>query len=86
MKRMFIDVREPYEYAAGHVAGAINLPVSELPNAATVLKDIPKDTELIVYCQSGNRSGASIKVLQQQGYTNVVNGINKHQVEANYDV
>lgn len=84
--RFFIDVREPYEYARGHVEGAINLPPSELLNGATVLREIPKDAELVLYCMSGARSNASMHYLQQMGYTNLTNGINQAQVQAKFNI
>jgi rhodanese-related sulfurtransferase len=84
MNRVFIDVREPYEYERGHVPGALNIPPNELILGAKQLKNIPKDTELIVYCVSGSRSHVSMQILQQLGYNNVVNGINKDHVRANY--
>lgn len=86
MQRLFIDVREPHEFAAGHVAGALNIPPSELMAGANALQNVPKDTELVVYCLSGSRSNASINILASMGYTNLVNGINKNHVQANYDV
>lgn len=84
MNRIFIDVREPEEFAKGHVEGAINIPPSEVMRGATALNDVPKDTELIVYCLSGSRSNASINILRQLGFTNLVNGINQDQVKAKY--
>lgn len=86
MNRMFIDVREPYEFQTGHVKGAINIPPSELMNGAKQLNDVPKDTELVLYCISGSRSNVSMNILRQMGYTNLVNGINRQQVEAKYDI
>ncbi len=86
MKRMFIDVREPSEFAMGHVNGAINIPPSKLMAGAKQLEGVPKDTELILYCLSGSRSSASINILQGMGYTNLVNGINKNHVKAKYNV
>ena len=84
MKRIIIDVREPYEYANGHVKGAINLPPSELMKGAKELEDIPKDTELVLYCVSGSRSNVSMHFLRNLGFTNLVNGINRQQVEARF--
>jgi len=81
---MIIDVREPSEYASGHVLGAINIPPSKLLAGADELKDVPKDTELILYCLSGSRSNVSINILQQSGFTNLVNGVNKDQVTKRY--
>jgi phage shock protein E len=84
MKRIFIDVREPQEYAMGHVKGAVNLPPRDLMQGAKVLQDIPKDTELVLYCVSGSRSNASMNFLRGLGFTNLVNGINKNQIKAKY--
>lgn len=86
MNRIFIDVREPHEFAKGHVKGALNIPPAELMSGAALLKDVPKDTELVLYCLSGSRSNASMNILQQLGYTNLVNGINKEHVAATYGV
>jgi rhodanese-related sulfurtransferase len=85
MQRIFIDVREPYEYARGHVEGAINLPPAEIMVGAQALNDVPKDTELVLYCLSGARSNASMHYLKQLGFTNLVNGVNKDQVKSKYN-
>jgi rhodanese-related sulfurtransferase len=84
MSRIFIDVREPHEYASGHVEGAINITPQDIMEGAPQLKDTPKDTELILYCRSGSRSNVSMHLLRQYGFTNLVNGINKEQVHAKY--
>lgn len=86
MSKMFIDVREPYEFASGHVKGAINIPPAQLMSGAKKLKDIPKDTELILYCVSGSRSNVSMNILKNLGYTNLTNGINKNHIKAKYGV
>ena len=82
--RIIIDVREPYEYASGHAKGAINIPPARLMAGAKELADVPKDTEIILYCKSGSRSNVSMHFLRQMGYTNLINGINKDQVTARY--
>jgi len=84
MQTMIIDVREPSEYAAGHVTGALNLPPAALMAGAKMILDIPKDTQLVLYCRTGARSNASAYYLKQLGFTNVVNGINQAHVEKNY--
>ena len=84
MNRVIIDVREPLEYKLGHVKGAINIPPSQIMNGARKIECVPKDTELVLYCVSGSRSNASMHYLQQLGFTNIVNGINKAHVEAKY--
>ena len=84
MARKIIDVREPYEYAQDHVEGAINVPPAELLAGANKLADLPKDTELVLYCKTGSRSNVSIQILKGQGYTNLINGINADQVRKKY--
>ena len=85
MNRIIIDVREPFEYKMGHVKGAINLPPAKLMRGLPEqLEDTPKDTEIVLYCLSGARSGASMRILQQHGFTNLINGINKDHVNARY--
>lgn len=85
MNRVFIDVREPYEFSTGHVDGAINIPPAKLLSGLPAeLADLPKDTELVLYCLSGARSGASMHYLRQYGFTNLTNGVNKDHVKAKY--
>ena len=86
MNRLFIDVREPFEYETGHVKGALNIPPAELMAGAEALKAVPKDTELVLYCRSGSRSNASMAILRQLGFTNLVNGVNKDHIKAKYGV
>lgn len=80
-QRVILDVREPFEYKMGHVEGALNIPPARLINSPPELADLPRDTEIIVYCLSGSRSSASIPYLKQMGFTNITNGINRHHVE-----
>ncbi len=80
--RVIVDVREPEEYAGGHAVGAINVPLNQLLGSSMQLANIPKDTELILYCRSGNRSAVAKNILAQQGFTKIINSINKEQVEA----
>lgn len=84
MNRIIIDVREPAEYQGGHVQGAINIPPAQLMSGAKELDGVDKDAEIIVYCVSGSRSNVSKNILEQMGYTNITNGINKAQVAAKY--
>lgn len=67
---LLLDVREPEEYAYGHVPGAVNLPQAEI---ASRLGEIPRDRPVQVICQSGYRSLRSAQFLAQMGYTNVAN-------------
>lgn len=84
MIQIIIDVREPYEYQSGHVAGALNIPPAALLQGATQLSDVAKDSEIIVYCKSGSRSNVAMNILQSLGFTNITNGINKDQVESRH--
>jgi rhodanese-related sulfurtransferase len=67
-----IDVREPDEYAAGHVPGAVNLPMSRI---GELLDQLP-DGAFDVICQVGGRSGRVVEALEARGYdaTNVDGG------------
>lgn len=65
---VLIDVREPEEYVAGHIPGAINLPQAEL---ATRLDEVPRDVPLLMVCQAGLRSLRAAQFLHQTGFTNV---------------
>jgi len=85
MKSLVIDVREPSEYASGHVAGAINIPPQELIAGSPKLANVAKDTELILYCRGGSRSAVAKNILASQGYSNTINGINKEHVKAKYE-
>lgn len=86
MKYVVIDVREPIEYRSGHIAGALNVPPSEFMNGAKQLVDLPKDSSIIVYCRTGSRSNVATNILNTLGFTNIINGINKEQVEARFGI
>jgi rhodanese-related sulfurtransferase len=60
-----VDVREPHEYALGHVPEAINLPLGSI---ASRLADLPRDRELVLVCNSGNRSSLAAQLLLREGY------------------
>jgi rhodanese-related sulfurtransferase len=70
-----IDVREEEEFAAGHIPGAVNLPLSNFVNLYT---QVPHDREVVLVCRSGGRSGRAFEFLQAQGWTlirNMVGGM-----------
>jgi len=67
---MLIDVRTDKEYNTGHIPGAVHIPLADVGAKA---KKIKKDKEIVVYCQSGNRSIWAIKRLMAMGYTNLWN-------------
>jgi glyoxylase-like metal-dependent hydrolase (beta-lactamase superfamily II)/rhodanese-related sulfurtransferase len=65
-----LDVREPWEYAAGHIPGAQSIPQADL---AVHLAELPRDRELLVVCQGGARSLRAAQFLKAVGYERVVN-------------
>lgn len=65
-----IDIREKGEYAEGHLKGVPNIPLSELRER---VNEIPKDRTVYLQCRSGQRSYNACLLLQNLGYTNVVN-------------
>lgn len=65
---VLIDVRTPQEFASGHIAGAINIPVDQI---ASRLSEIPTDMPVIVYCRSGTRSARAQAILAQNDYTDL---------------
>ena len=60
-----VDVRTPEEFMGGSVAGAINIPLHEIPNRMDELKNLP--APLVLCCASGNRSGQANHYLAAQG-------------------
>ncbi|MBM3462556.1 MAG: MBL fold metallo-hydrolase [Armatimonadetes bacterium] len=69
-----LDVRRPAEYAAGHVPGALSIPLSELERR---LGELRPDAPTAVVCASGYRSSAAASILQRHGFgalSNVVGG------------
>jgi rhodanese-related sulfurtransferase len=80
---VYLDVRTAEEFAAGHPAGARNVPVVFLqPGRPAVANDeflavverhLPRDTKLLIGCQSGGRSQRAAEILAQAGYTDVTN-------------
>lgn len=68
----WIDVRSASEYADGHVAGAVNIPHTEIAERiGEVTAD--KDATLYLYCRSGRRSGMALNALREAGYDGAVN-------------
>jgi rhodanese-related sulfurtransferase len=63
-----VDVREPVEYASGHLAGSVNIPQAEL---ASRLDELPRDRPLVTVCLSGARSYRSAQFLAQVGFDRI---------------
>ena len=66
-----LGVREQDEYDSGHIPGAVLLPVGSIDEdtAAEVIPE--KDSTVLVYCRSGNRSKTASSALAELGYTNI---------------
>lgn len=78
---ILIDVREPHEFAAGHIPRAINLPVQSQPDALFLDRETFEDrfgmvkpvldAEVVFYCKAGVRSKAAAEFAVQNGYEHV---------------
>ena len=60
-----LDVRTAAEYGAGHIDGAMLVPVAEL---GARMNEIPRDRPVVVYCHSGSRSARAASMLREAGY------------------
>jgi phage shock protein E len=66
-----LDVRTSREFAAGHLPGAVNIPLGDLERRMHSLG--PQDHPIVAYCQSGQRSGLAKRLLTANGFTAVHN-------------
>lgn len=66
-----VDVRSPMEYEMGNVEGSINIPMNEVVDRLEELRGMQP---MVVFCQSGNRSGQVLQYLEAQGFDKVWNG------------
>lgn len=70
---VYLDVRTPEEYAAGHVRGTLFIPYDQV--AARIAELEPyRDRDIVVYCRTGRRSGIAIQTLKGLGFTRLTNG------------
>lgn len=65
-----LDVRTPAEFGTGHVAGARNLDINSSGFDAEITA-LPRDASYVVYCHSGNRSAAAVKIMRGKGFKQV---------------
>jgi len=61
-----LDVRQPEEYQAGHIAGAALIPLDQLDSR---LDELPQGREIVCVCRSGSRSGTAVRRLKSAGFT-----------------
>jgi rhodanese-related sulfurtransferase len=62
---VILDVRQPEEFRAGHIAGARLIPLNELGQR---MSELPLDKQILCVCQSGSRSGSATGRLNRAGY------------------
>lgn len=67
---LFLDVRTPEEYADSYISGAENFPLQDLQQGA--VPNAESQDNIYVYCRSGNRSAEAKSILENAGFTNVV--------------
>lgn len=67
-----VDVRSPWEYEIKHIPGARNIPLEEVSSKVEEFKLLK--SPVVLYCQSGNRSGMALSILKQLGVADVYNG------------
>jgi rhodanese-related sulfurtransferase len=60
-----VDVRQDYEWEAGHVAGAVHIPLDQLPRRAG---ELDRERTLILQCRTGARSGMATAALRESGF------------------
>ncbi len=68
---LLVDVRSPGEYEAGHLEGAVNLPLATLEEAVKAPALRAAERDLVVYCRSGHRSAQAAARLKRAGFTRV---------------
>ena len=68
---IILDVREQDEYDSGHIPGAVLLPVGTIDEETAAEVRPEKDSTVLVYCRSGNRSKTASSALAELGYTNI---------------
>lgn len=64
-----LDVRTPGEYATGHLPGALNIPLDDLPRALPDIREAADRGDILVVCASGSRSEKACKTLADNGIT-----------------
>ena len=61
----FLDVRERYEWDAGHIEGSLHIPITQLPGRTG---EVPSERTVVVVCQIGQRSELAARFLREHGY------------------
>ncbi len=80
---VLVDVRDEFEFAEGHIEGAINIPAETFASKSGVL---PKEKGIIVYCNSGGRSYSAYRKLMKLAYPSIYQAILSEWKEAGLPV
>ena len=75
-KIVLVDVREPWEISFANISGSLNIPMNQIPDR---LKELPKESHLVIMCHHGGRSQSVAQYLSHNGFENISNlsgGIN----------
>ena len=62
-----IDVRTPAEFEAGHIPGAVNVPLDELKSSLDEIRTVLHDHDVVLVCRSGRRAGQAQEALHRVG-------------------
>lgn len=84
---LIIDVRSVEEYKAGHIQHAININVDEIEDRISEIEDY-KEKPVILYCNSGKKSGTAAEILVNNGFKDVTNaeGVKEYEYDlVHYD-
>ena len=73
---LLLDVRSAEEFARGHLSGAHHCYVGLLPDH---LDELPRDTRIVTFCDTGRRASLAASILRQHGYTQVENCLGSMQ-------
>ena len=65
LRPFLVDVRTPKEFSLGHIPGALNIPIDDLRSS---LNELPRDRDVAVYCQVGQRGYLATRILRQNGF------------------
>lgn len=69
---VYLDVRRLDEFRAGHVTGAVHIPHDQLSARWRELEE-HREAVILLYCRTGGRAGTAQRILQAQGFSNVIN-------------
>jgi rhodanese-related sulfurtransferase len=67
---LLLDVREPYEWQDGGIPGAVQMPMNTVPQR---MNELPRDREIVAYCEVGERSWLVADFLMRNGFSRVSN-------------